>query len=73
MHGTADWRVNPLNSLQLSEKLYKDKIPHRLIMYEGADHGLTEVYYGYQNEVFHWFERFLKKGEKLPNLKPHGK
>lgn len=73
MHGTSDWRVNPLDSVKLAEKLYENKIPYRLIMYEGADHGLTEVSKNYWKEVFEWFDRFLKKDEKLPNLKPHGK
>lgn len=31
MHGTADWRVNVLDSMDLSRKLYQQKVPHRLI------------------------------------------
>lgn len=73
MHGTADWRVNPLDSMRLAEKLYGNKIPHRLIMYEGADHGLNEYVKESDEQVYEWFERFLKRNEKLPDLKPHGK
>ncbi len=72
MHGTSDWRVSVLDSLELSQKFYEQKVPHRLIVFEAGDHGLTE----YRNEVFRqtveWFERFLKNGEKMPNLKLHG-
>ncbi len=72
MHGTADWRVSPLDSLELSQKLYQNKIPHRLVLFEGADHGLTE----YKSETMEltrqWFDRFVKNREPLPNLKPHG-
>lgn len=73
IHGTADWRVNPLDSIRIAEKLYENKIPYRLILYEGADHGLTEVNNQFKKEVFDWFDRFLKKKDRLPNLKLHGK
>ena len=73
MHGTADWRVKPENSMQMAQELYKNKIPFRLILFEGADHGLTEFREEYKRQVFDWFDRFLKKGERLPNLKPHGR
>lgn len=73
MHGTADWRVNPQDSIKMAQELYKNKIPFRLILFEGADHRLTECREEYERQVFDWFDRFLKKGEKLPNLKPHGR
>lgn len=73
MHGTADWRVDPLDSLQMSIKLYENKVPHRLIMYEGADHDIGEFMNQFHKQAINWFERFLKNGEKLPDLKPHGK
>lgn len=72
LHGTADWRVNPLDSLRLSQQLLEHKHPHRLILYEGADHALTE----FDDEAFRqtvsWLDRFVKHKEKLPNLKKHG-
>ncbi len=42
MHGSGDWRVNPQDSIRLSEKLLEHKKPFRLIIFEGGDHGLTE-------------------------------
>lgn len=72
MHGTADWRVNPLDSLVLAQKLYEQKVPYRLIVYEGADHGLDEFRKESINETFNWFDKYLKNNEKLPKLEPHG-
>ncbi|MBI2627390.1 prolyl oligopeptidase family serine peptidase [Candidatus Nomurabacteria bacterium] len=72
MHGSADWRVNPKDSILLAEKLYKKKIPYRLIIFEGGDHALSEYSKARNKYAFEWFDRFLKK-EKLPLLVPHGK
>ncbi|MBM3205023.1 hypothetical protein FJZ48_03540 [Candidatus Uhrbacteria bacterium] len=72
MHGSADWRVSPLDSLELSEKLFEANIPHKFILFEGADHGLTEFQEEKWKETRDWFDKFLKKGNSLPNLKPHG-
>ena len=71
MHGTADWRVNPLDSIKLAEKLYQNKIPFKLIIFEGADHIFTECKTEEIKQTLDWFDRFLKNDEKLPNLKPH--
>ncbi|MEJ0001923.1 MAG: prolyl oligopeptidase family serine peptidase [bacterium] len=73
MHGTADWRVNPLDSIHLAEKLYENQVPYRLVVFEGTDHALNENAKTAEMLTFEWFERFLKKDEKLPVLKPHGK
>ena len=73
MHGTADWRVNPEDSLDLSKEFLKFKIPYRLIMFEGADHSISEFENTKNQMCIDWFNRFLKKGEKLPDLKPHEK
>lgn len=72
MHGSSDWRVSPLDSLELSQKLLELHVPHRLVLFEGADHGLNE----YEDEsvkmTLSWFDRFLKNDEPLPNTKLHG-
>ncbi len=69
--GTADWRVNPLDSIRLSEKLYEHKVPHRLVMFEGGDHRLSEYVRDEEELIYRWFDRFVKNKGKLPNLKPH--
>lgn len=73
MHGSADWRVNPMDSILLAEKLYKNRIPCRLVIFEGADHAITEYLKNRNDYTFEWFDRFLKQNEKLPKLTPHGK
>ncbi|MBI3632026.1 MAG: prolyl oligopeptidase family serine peptidase [Candidatus Vogelbacteria bacterium] len=72
MHGTSDWRVNPIDSLKLAEKLQEYKVPYRLIMFEGGDHGLSEYKKESGGDALNWFDRYVKNTEKLPNLKPHG-
>jgi dipeptidyl aminopeptidase/acylaminoacyl peptidase len=72
-HGTADWRVNPQESLILSQKLLALKHPVRTIMYEGADHGISEFGNEYIGEAIKWFDRFVKNHETLPNMELHGR
>ncbi len=73
MHGTGDWRVSSKDSLELAEKLYDAKVPYRLVIFEGADHGLTE----YRAEAWgigrEWLDRYVKSSAELPILEPHGK
>ena len=72
LHGSADWRVSPLDSLDMSREMLREKIPHRLVLLEGADHGLSE-FRALRFDMMHkWFDRFVRDGEKLPNLKLHG-
>lgn len=72
MHGTSDWRVNPLDSLHMAEKMYEQKIPYRLVMFEGADHGLFEYKQEANEMAIKWMDGYVKNGETLPNLEPHG-
>ena len=72
IHGTSDWRVSPLDSLDMSREMLREKVPHRLVMFEGADHNITE-FSGIRFEMAHkWLDRYVRDGEKLPNLKLHG-
>lgn len=72
MHGSADWRVLASHSLKMSSALYEKKIPHRFILFEGADHGITEYREEYFAQTLNWFDRFLKQGESLPKMTLHG-
>mgnify|MGYP001598649266 FL=1 len=72
IHGASDWRVSPLDSLELSQKLLALHVPHRLVLFEGADHGLTEHTKESNQMIISWFDRFLKNDEPLPNTKLHG-
>jgi dipeptidyl aminopeptidase/acylaminoacyl peptidase len=72
LHGTGDWRVRAEDSVSLAARLYTAKIPFRLVIYEGADHSMTEFRQEARAQVIAWFDRFVKRREKLPDLKPHG-
>jgi dipeptidyl aminopeptidase/acylaminoacyl peptidase len=71
-HGASDWRVHADNSILMSKELYDRKIPHRLIIYEGADHGISEFWRHYRKEAVEWFNTYLAEDRVLPNMKPHG-
>ncbi len=73
MHGSADWRVDPAASLKLVSKLTEYKHPVRFILYEGADHGLREYRSEMLAEMKRHFDHYLRDGNPLPNMEPHGK
>lgn len=73
LHGTSDWRVIPEQSIKMALKLQKYKVPYRLVMFEGGDHGLTEFKREVDDQVKAWFDKYLKNNEALPNLEPHGR
>lgn len=72
MHGTADWRVNPLSSIKMAEKLIELKHPFRLVMFEGSDHSLTEHRDERNRLMKEWMDRFVKNKGTMPDLEPHG-
>lgn len=61
-----------MDSLRLASAFQKLKIPYRLVMYEGADHGLSEFRQEANTEIIKWLDRYVKNSEPLPNLEPHG-
>jgi dipeptidyl aminopeptidase/acylaminoacyl peptidase len=73
LHGNADWRVKPEQSLTLALEFEKYRIPYRLIMFEGSDHGISEHKNEVNEQVINWFDRYLKNDEPLPNMEYHGK
>ncbi len=72
VHGSADWRVLADHSIQMSGELYKNKIPFKFILFEGADHGITEFFREYRDQTLSWFKKYLKKDRILPNMNHHG-
>ena len=73
LHGNSDWRVKPEQSLKLALEFEKNRIPYRLIMFEGGDHGISEHKKEVNEQVINWFDRYLKNNEKLPNMEYHGR
>ena len=72
LHGTADWRVDPGETMSLARGLYDLRRPYRLIMYEGADHGLSEYRAEAYGQIRSWMDRYVRDLEPLPDLEPHG-
>jgi len=72
LHGGSDWRVKSTNSLNLALKFEEHRIPYRLKIFEGADHGISEYRDEVNSEVINWLDRFLKNDEQLPNMEYHG-
>ena len=72
MQGSSDWRVQPMEAIELVQKLYESKHPVRFILYEGADHGIREFKFHSFSEEKRHFDNYLRDGNKLPNMEPHG-
>lgn len=73
LHGNADWRVKPEQSLTLALAFEKHRIPYRLIIFEGGDHGISEHRDEVNEQVISWFNSYLKNEKSLPNMEYHGK
>jgi len=73
LHGNSDWRVKPEQSLRMALEFDKYRIPYRLIMFEGGDHGISEHKSEVNENIIKWFQRFLKENEALPNTEFHGR
>ena len=59
LHGTADSRVVPEMALDLSKAFLTEKIPHRLVLLEGGDHGLRSFRTEVDLMVKAWLAKYL--------------
>jgi dipeptidyl aminopeptidase/acylaminoacyl peptidase len=73
MHGSSDWRVLPSESLELVNKLYEYKHPTRFILFEGADHGITEFREDRLAEMKKHFDYYLRDKKEHPSMISHGR
>jgi dipeptidyl aminopeptidase/acylaminoacyl peptidase len=73
VHGTADWRVDPLDSMDMARALHASKRPVRLMMLEGADHVMGQHRDEYDQATRNWFDRYVRDLERLPKSVPQGK
>jgi dipeptidyl aminopeptidase/acylaminoacyl peptidase len=64
MHGTADTKVSPLDSLDLSTVLLNNDIHHQLVLFENDDHPLTNSKDERYAMTLAWFDKHLKKINK---------
>jgi dipeptidyl aminopeptidase/acylaminoacyl peptidase len=59
LHGTKDKRVSVNNSIDLADALSKNNIPHKLVVYQGDNHGLLKNKEKVNKELVHWFRKYL--------------
>ncbi len=72
LHGASDWRVGVDQSIRMAEGLLRVKHPVRLVVFEGADHGLTEFRIEAYGMIRSWLDRYVRDGKQWPSLEPHG-
>ena len=72
LHGTADWRVNPMQAIQMATALYQKKHPFRFVLFEGAAHGLGEFRPEVNRLTRDWLDRYVRDRQHWPSLEPHG-
>jgi dipeptidyl aminopeptidase/acylaminoacyl peptidase len=73
LHGSADWRVHPSQSLRLVERLFELKRPVRFVFFEGGDHGLSEHRAEVDRISKDWLDRYVRDRKPWPSLEPHGR
>jgi dipeptidyl aminopeptidase/acylaminoacyl peptidase len=72
LHGSADWRVHPNQSLRLVEKLFELQRPVRFVFFEGGDHGLNEHRAEVDRIAKDWLDHYVRDRKPWPSLEPHG-
>lgn len=73
LHGNADWRVKASQSLELALEFEKYRVPYKLVIFEGGDHGISEHRKKADAQVIEWLDTYVKKNATLPNMKYHGR
>lgn len=73
LHGNADWRVKASQSLELALEFEKYRVPYKLVVFEGGDHGISEHKKEVDTQVLQWLDTYVKKTNTLPNMQYHGR
>jgi dipeptidyl aminopeptidase/acylaminoacyl peptidase len=73
VHGSADKRVSPRDSLDMAQALFSSQRPFRLLIVEGADHAISERPDDYNLAARDWLDRYVRDRAPLPDLTPHGR
>jgi dipeptidyl aminopeptidase/acylaminoacyl peptidase len=60
LHGGADWRVDPAQTLALAQKLQTLGKPYELIIYGGDDHGLSRNSEDADRRIIAWFKKYMR-------------
>jgi len=64
LHGTADERVQPEDTIRMALALQGLGRPYRLKVYDGGSHSLMENWNDVRAEMDSWFDRHLRTSEK---------
>ncbi len=72
LHGNSDWRVKAEQSMRLALALDQFRKPYRLVVFEGADHGIKEFKTEVLQMSIQWFNRYLKTNSNSINMDFHG-
>jgi dipeptidyl aminopeptidase/acylaminoacyl peptidase len=73
LHGTADWRAKPrTNAIDMASALLEARQPFRLVLFEGAQHGLVEHREEANRITREWLDRYVRDHQPWPSLEPHG-
>jgi dipeptidyl aminopeptidase/acylaminoacyl peptidase len=59
LHGTNDNQVNPLDSLEMAIRLFKNKVPFEMAIYMNDDHRLRKSKFEVQSKMKKWIEKNL--------------
>ncbi len=70
--GTADWRVDPRQALDMAAALLAAKHPFRLVMFEGGEHSLADFRPEVDRLVRDWLDRYVRDLRPWPGLEPQG-
>ena len=56
----------------MAAALLEAKHPFRLVLFEGAQHGLAEFREEADRLMRDWLDRYVKERKPWPSLEPHG-
>lgn len=59
LHGNNDQKVRVDNAVLLAQKLASRQYPHKLVIFEQGDHGLTQYEQKVHQEIIDWLRKYL--------------
>ena len=73
LHGTADWRAPvKTNAINMAAALFDAKVPFRMVIFEGAQHGVVEFRDEARRIMRDWLDAYVRDRKPWPSLEPHG-
>jgi dipeptidyl aminopeptidase/acylaminoacyl peptidase len=61
LHGAADWRASPAETLEFAEALQRVGATYELVIYAGDDHGISVNGVNRDRHIVEWFRKHLRK------------